>query len=332
MTQRPASKQLETGNRLLNATMQKGSGIRTSFSRIPLLISLAALQIACGGGSTAPPPPPSGKIPVVAHVFVLVEENHAYNQVIGNAAMPFTNGLAQTYALATTYYANRHNSLPNYFMLTVGNLVTTDDLYTGTVTANNVVRALTAAGKSWKVYAESLPSAGYLGPTVLPYGKDHNPFAYFSDVINSSSQAGNVVPFTQLATDIQNDTLPAYAMIVPDFSNDGHDCPNQVSYCTDTEKLSNIDNWVKTKVGPLISSSAFQNSLLIYTWDESNSTDFTNQGGHIATILVSPKVRAGFQSSTMYQHQSALKLTMQLLGVNDFPGLAAGATDMTEFF
>ena len=269
---------------------------------------------------------------MVAHVFVLVEENHSYNQVIGNSAMPYTNGLAQKYALATQYYGNRHNSLPNYFMLTVGNLITTNDLYTGTVTANNVVRALTAAGKTWKVYAESLPNAGYLGPSVIPYGKDHVPFTYFSDVLNSSSQAANVVPFTQLATDIQNNSLPDYAMIVPDFANDGHDCPNEASYCTDTEKLANIDSWVQNKVGPLIQSSAFGNSVLIYTWDESDATDFANQGGHVATILLGPTVRGGFQSTTMYQHQSTLKLTMQLLGVSDFPGLAASAPDMTEFF
>jgi hypothetical protein len=34
----------------------------------------------------------------------------------------------------------------------------------------------------------------------------------------------------------------------------------------------------------------------------------------------------------MYQHQSALKLTMQLLGIKDFPGASASAPDMSEFF
>jgi hypothetical protein len=43
-------------------------------------------------------------------------------------------------------------------------------------------------------------------------------------------------------------------------------------------------------------------------------------------------VRKGYQSSTTYQHESTLKLTMQLLGVKDFPGAAATAPDMTEFF
>jgi acid phosphatase len=265
-------------------------------------------------------------------VFVLVEENHSYDQVIGNSVMPYTNSLAQQYSLATQYYANRHNSLPNYFMLTVGDLVTTNDLYTGTVKADNVTRALGAAGKSWKVYAESLPEIGYLGPTVGPYGKDHNPFAYFSDVLNSKSQAANVVPFSQLATDLKNGSLPDYAMIVPDFQSDGHDCPKGISNCTDTDKLAGIDGWVKANVGPLISSSAFNNSVLIYTWDESSPDDFANRGGHIATILIGSPVKRGYQSKTMYQHQSALRLTMELLGVKDFPGASADAPEMNEFF
>jgi phosphatidylinositol-3-phosphatase len=296
-----------------------------------LVISSLFGLSGCGGGAGTPSFQPRAR-PVAVHVFVLVEENHSYSQVIGNAAMPYTNSLAQKYALATQYYGNRHNSLPNYFMLTVGDLVTTDDLYTGTVTANNVVRALTKAGKTWKVYAESLPSIGYLGAAPAPYARDHNPFTYFSDVKSSSSQAANVVPITQLASDLKNGTLPDYAMIVPNLANDGHDCPNSASYCTDTQKLATIDSWVQTNVGPLINSSAFTNSLLIYTWDESNRNDFTHQGGQVATILIGSKVKAGYKSQTLYQHESALKLSIQLLGLNDYPGAAATAPDMAEFF
>jgi phosphatidylinositol-3-phosphatase len=311
--------------------MNDGSPKRGAILSLPFVaVAALILHTGCGGGSSVPHG--TGKIPVVAHVFVLVEENHSYNSVIGNSAMPYTNSLAQKYALATQYYANRHNSLPNYFMLTVGDLVTTNDLFTGTVSQNNVVRALTSAGKSWKVYAESLPQPGFTAASNAPYARDHNPFTYFSDVVNSSSQSANIVPFTQLATDLQNGTLPDYAMIVPDLSNDGHDCPGEAGNCTDTQKLSNIDDWVNNNIGPLINGSALQNSVLIYTWDEGDVNDMANQGGHVATILVSPKVRAGFQSKTMYQHQSALKLSMQLLGVTDFPGAAASATDMTEFF
>ena len=162
---------------------------KLNLGRVLLLAAFQLAQIGCGGGNVGGGgvSAGTGKIPVVGHVFVLVEENHSYESVIGNSAMPYTNSLAQKYALATQYYANRHNSLPNYFMLTVGDMVTTDDLYTGTVTEDNVVQALTSAGKSWKIYAESLPSPGFTGVANAPYGKDHNPFTYFSDVLNSSS-------------------------------------------------------------------------------------------------------------------------------------------------
>lgn len=296
------------------------------------LLSFASCCFLSCGGTVHSTTTGSGQIPVVAHVFLLVEENHAYGSVIGNSAMPYTNNLAQHYALATQYYADQHPSLPNYFWLTVGNAIASNDLFTGTVTSDNAVRALTAAGKSWKVYAESLPSAGYLGPDVIPYARHHNPFTYFSDVINSGAQASNIVPFTQLALDVQANSLPDYAFILPNEANDAHDCPNEAASCTDTQKLANTDAWIQNNIAPLIASPAFQNSVLIYTWDESVLTDTANGGGQVATILVSPKVKAGYQSTTLYQHQSTLKLTMQLLGVTDYPGAAASAPDMSEFF
>jgi acid phosphatase len=323
------------GTRLYYSMMKEGWLINKAFIYILLAVIFAGLELGCGGGGggqSDPPPPGTGVIPQVNHVFLLVEENHSYSQVIGNAAMPYTNLLAQQYALATQYYANRFNSLPNYFMLTVGDLITMDDSFTGTVTADNVARAVTKAGKSWKIYAESLPNGGYTGQTVGPYGKDHNPFAYFSDVQNSSSQASNIVPFTQLATDIQNNTLPDYALIVPNFENDGHDCPSAIPNCSDTDKLQTVDTWISQNIGPLIQSTAFQSSVLIYTWDESDINDTTNPNEQVATIIVSPKVRSAFRSTTRYQHQSTLRLTMQLLGINDYPGAAATAPSMTEFF
>jgi len=147
--------------------------------KVSLCSALALMGIARGGGGASGPPGGTGSIPVVAHVFVLVEENHAYGDVIGNPAMPYTNSLATRYALATQYFANRHNSLPNYFMLTVGDMVATNDLFTGVVTSDNVVRAFTAAGKTWKIYAESLPTPGYVNGSVIPYARITTPSPIF---------------------------------------------------------------------------------------------------------------------------------------------------------
>src|SRR6202166_441191 len=131
-------------------------------------------EAACGVGSSpatsgrgTPPTVGAGTVPAFAHVFIVVEENHSYADVIGSTSMPYFNSLATSYGLATQYYANAHPSLPNYFELTAGEGLSitglAGDSYPGPVTQDNVVRALAAAGKTWKSYAESLPAVGYIG-------------------------------------------------------------------------------------------------------------------------------------------------------------------------
>jgi phosphatidylinositol-3-phosphatase len=261
------------------------------------------------------------QVPQTGHVFLVMEENHSYSSVIGNSSMPYFNSLAQKYGLATKYYANTHPSIGNYFMLTTGQIITNNDSYTGTVSANNLVRELISSGKTWKSYAESLPSVGYLGSS-SPYAKKHNPFAFFTDVVNSSTEKLNLVPFTQLKTDMANGNLPDFSYIVPNMNNDAHN-----------GTLGTADAWLKNNIGPVLSSSTFQqDGLMIIVFDESVDSDTTNGGGHIAMLVIGPKVKGGYKSTTTYKHQSTLRLIEQALGMSSFPGAAASAPGMGEFF
>jgi hypothetical protein len=286
----------------------------------------------CGGVSprvTTNPPPPSA---TAGHVFLVVLENHSFGQVIGNPVMPYLNGLATAHSLAADYFANAHPSIPNYFMLTTGNLETFDDSFSGTISDDNIVRALSTAGKSWKAYVESFPSVGYTGPDVGTYLKHHNPFAYLSDVTGSPAQAANMVPFSQLSADLAAGSLPNFVYILPNSQDDAHDCPGGGTSCTDDQKLAAADAWLKANIDPVINSPKFGNSVLIITFDESVTTDITNGGGQVMTVLLGPHVKTGFRSSTMYQHQSLLRLVLQLLSVSDMPGASAVAPSMGEFF
>ncbi|HZE81859.1 MAG TPA: alkaline phosphatase family protein [Candidatus Polarisedimenticolia bacterium] len=275
-------------------------------------------------------PPPAAA--TADHVFVVVLENHSFGQVIGNPVMPYLNGLATAHGLAADYFANAHPSIPNYFMLTTGNLETFDDSFTGTISDDNIVRALGGAGKSWKAYIESIPSTGYLGPNSGTYLKRHNPFAYLSDVTGSATQAANMIPFSQLSADLAAGTLANFVYILPNSQDDAHDCPGGGSSCMDDQKLAAADAWLRANINPVITSPKFGNSVLIITFDESVDTDITNGGGQVTTVLVGPHVKTGFRSSTMYQHQSLLRLVLQLLNVSDMPGASAMANSMGEFF
>jgi phosphatidylinositol-3-phosphatase len=261
-----------------------------------------------------------------------MQENASYSDVIGATSMPYLSGLAQKYALATNYYANTHPSIGNYFMLTTGQILTNDDSFSGTITADNVVRELTVAGKTWKSYAESLPSVGYTGIDQPPYVRHHNPMTYFSDVQNSGTQQANLVPFTQFPIDLAAGNLPNYSFVVPNVYDDAHSCPAGMSTCTVSQKLIVADTWLQANIGPLIADADFQKSgLLIIAFDEAETSDTTNGGGHVAIVLVSPQLKQAYQSTTLYQHQSLERFSLEMLGVTTIPGAGATAPDMSEF-
>lgn len=280
---------------------------------------MAALASSgCGGpsiGGGTPPPVTAG-----THVVVVVEENHSYSQVIGNSSMPYLNGLAQQYALATQYYGDVHPSIGNYLMLTTGIPETLNDAFTGTISDDNVVRELVKANKTWRSYAENLPNIGYVGGDAYPYLRHHNPFTYLSDV-NGTTQANNIVPFSQFPGDVTAGNLPDYSFVIPNAMNDAHD-----------GTLAQADQWLQANIDPLIKSNAFKkNGILMILFDESVMTDFSNGGGHVAAVVVGPNVKKGFQSTATYQHQSTLRFVLSTLGVTSYPGAAAVAPDMGEF-
>ena len=265
--------------------------------------------------------------PSFSHVFIVLEENHNYSSVIGSKSMPYLNSMANTYGLATQYYANTHPSIGNYFMLTTGQLVTTDDSTTTVESVDNLARRVLAANLSFKVYAEGI-TQGYLGGNKGLYVIRHNPFALFSDIANSPKVANQVLwPFSQFASDLGKNALPEFSYIVPDLNDDAHNGTPQQA-----------DSWLQANVvAPLSGNPAFQpggDGILIVLFDEASDPDTTHGGGHVVAAFWGPNVKQGFTqtSSTVYQHESMLRAIMESLQLPNPPGAAATAPSMAEFF
>jgi acid phosphatase len=217
-------------------------------------------------------------------------------------------------------------------MMTTGQIVTNNDGYTGTVTTDNVVRRLIAGGKTWKSYAQSIPSVGYVGPDVYPYAQRHNPLSYFSDVRNEQRQLANLTPLSQLATDLQAGTLPNYAFIVPDLNHDAHDCPVGMTSCTLDERLAAADEFLAGTIGALERNREFlATGVVVVVFDEAADSDTTHGGGHVAAVLAGPRIKAGYESAAPYQHQNLERFTLESLGLTSFPGAGATAETMAEF-
>jgi phosphatidylinositol-3-phosphatase len=136
----------------------------------------------------------AGGMPRFQHIFYIMMENQAYNEIIGNASAPNINALANQYTLATNYYGVTHPSEPNYVAAVGGSFFTVsntssplikdidfsgDNAYycsptgplpdcAGTtgdhqIDAPSLFSQLEMAGLSWKTYQQSIPSIGYTG-------------------------------------------------------------------------------------------------------------------------------------------------------------------------
>jgi len=276
------------------------------------------------------------QVPQSKHVWIITEENHSYESVIGNTAMPYFNSLASQYGLATQYYSEQHNSISALMWLVAGQPITTNNQTTSCYNVDNVGRHLIAQGYSWRSYQEDLPYPGFPGISNLNYVRRHNPMIDFLDIC-ASGQAVNSVPFTQLAADIANHSTPNYAYITPNLLNDAHDGP-----------LSAADNWLSQNVPAILALPEFQpggDGVLFVVWDEadlsSNGVTQDNRcsmrisggcGGRLATLIIGPQVKPGYKSPIRYDHANLLRTVCDMMGFSSCPGAGAVENAMADFF
>ncbi|KPV51364.1 hypothetical protein SE17_21605 [Kouleothrix aurantiaca] len=245
----------------------------------------------------------SAIVPNFKHVFIIMMENKDYGNVLNSDAMPYMKQLAQQYGVATNYYGTRHPSLPNYISLTGGDTFGIEkNCIDCTLDQANIADQIEASGRTWKAYIESLPRPCFVGDQQPLYRQKHNPFIYYNSIRNDPARCSNIVPFTQFDKDLSANTLPNYSWITPNMCNSTHDCA-----------MGEGDKWLKTWVSKITASPAWRdNGVLFITYDEGDVDDKSGccqhaEGGHIATLVVSPLVKPGYRSPYSYSHYSMLR-------------------------
>ena len=298
----------------------------------------AGLALLSGAASISLAPKAMAQVPRSKHVYIVAEENHSYEHIVGSANMPYLNSLLAKGATATQFYANMHGSLENYLLVTSGQYITHNNSTLSVFNVDNLERHLLTHGMTFKSYAQTLPYAGFTGLTSGAYLKRHAPLPYYTDMANSSL-IKNHDSTTQMAKDIAAGTLPNFAFITPDGNHDMHNCPNGLAAC-----LQTADAWLKSNIAPLLARPEFQpggDGVLIIWADEADlsgdsrcsATVSTGCGGHILVAMIGPQVKAGYKSVSTYHHQSVLKTMLMLLGEEtSFPSAAQTAPSMAEFF
>jgi hypothetical protein len=99
-------------------------------------------------------------------------------------------------ALSTQFYADQHSSLPDYFWVTSGQMITMNNETLLTYNVDNIVRHLMQLGLTYKSYAQSLPHPGYAGLYSGAYMKRNAPLPYYTDMGNSTTKMLKHVPIT----------------------------------------------------------------------------------------------------------------------------------------
>jgi phosphatidylinositol-3-phosphatase len=299
-------------------------------------------------------------IPHFRHIVEIMMENTSYATIIGNSLAPNINALASRFGLATDYFGVTHPSEPNYVANMGGSffgiqddnqfyctaaLASTDPNCAGTtvdhtVSAPNLATQLRAAGMTWKGYFQNLPpipSSGVIttgpnanGPYAFKwpsnvdalYASKHNPFVNFT---GTQHDLADMVPDTQLGTDLATGRLPNFSLVVPDQCHDMHG----IAACGDeNELISTGDAYVGQIVSEIMHSRVWAHgrNAIVITWDEDDFSDVGQPGtgccgsnvggGHVPTIVITNRGDDHVADGTPYNHYSLLLSLERAFGLH----------------
>ena len=234
------------------------------------------------------------------HIVIVIEENHAYSQIVGVSAAPYINGLLSdtSCALLTQSYGLAHPSQPNYLMFFSGSNqgITTDNLPATFpfTSASSLGSELIAAGFSFTGYSEDLPSVGSDVTTSGNYARKHNPWVNWQGSSTYPIPTASNQPLTSFPADYT--TLPNVSIVVPNQNDDMHNG-------TDPATITTGDTWLNTHLNGYIQWAKTHNSLFIFTFDEDNSAS----GNQILTFFIGANTLKGSYSQTN-NHYNILRM------------------------
>src|SRR4029079_2138564 len=145
------------------------------------------------------------------------------------------------------------------------------------------------------------------------YVRKHEPAISFTDVSRAATRCARITHLAGFSP-----TAASFELIVPNTTNDMHD-----------GTIAEGDAFLRGFVPRITGSTAFAQSLLLITWDE--GTTSLGGGGHVATLVISPRVRAGFRSAISHTHYSLLRTVEDAWGLGCLNHTCT-ANDLRECF
>jgi acid phosphatase len=291
-------------------------------------------------------------IPTPTKVVVVIEENHSYADIISAANVPlastpapYINELARggaNFTNATEIISNP--SQPNYIAFFSGGSQGINSntrstwVYdpvghptqpTNLLSATSLGGQLKAAGKTFIGYSQSLNADGsdLDGSDAAVdhnYARKHNPWTQFADMTTTVGGIPNNIATNKVFNSTNFPTadgtdysfLPSVSFIVPDLQNDMHD-----------GSILKGDTWLKTNLSEYVEWAQSNNSLLIVTFDEGNTSSGDPKN---PLLFYGPMVKTG-DISTAVNNYAVLRMIEDMHSLS-YLGGAATAPNLAAAF
>jgi phospholipase C len=201
-----------------------------------------------------------------------------------------------------------------------------------------LIDLLDAQKISWKYYSNAkpctpptpcAPSGIWIGPNAIQHLC--HPTGAMATPCDNPEYASNVIPQTQLLSDIPNGTLPAVSWVIPDGKASDHANAN----------TGEGPSWIASVVNAIGQSQYWNDTDIIITWDDwggwydhvappISRTNSYEIGFRVPLIVVSPYAKAAYISHTQHDFGSILKFietTFNLSTVGPNAGFADSRSD-----
>jgi phospholipase C len=263
--------------------------------------------------------------------------------------LPYYYFMATQFATSDRFFASVPGETPpnRAYMMAATSMGYVHDPKTS-LSAKTIFHLLEEKGISWKIY--DMSSATSVGDSEVSITGSF--LGYFQPF--ASQHPAKVVPMSQFYIDLQNNTLPAVAMIEPGWSTGEDEHPGVgMNLQIGVAAVSKI-------VSALRASSSWKDSIFLLTWDEGGGFydhvapptnvpnpdgivprdlfsdeppgGFTRYGFRVPLLVISPFAKPHYISHTPADFTAVLKLIETRFGLPSLTKRDATMTDMLEYF
>lgn len=270
--------------------------------------------------------------------MVLMMENESYADIIGNAAAPYQNELADHYETATDSYGVGHDSLDNYLAVLSGQFFSwsTGDCTPGPRCQSydsTLISQLDNAHVAWLAFMGSMPQTcdkhnADNGTAAQSYVVRHDPFVYFPRLVQYD--CARVEAASAMLSSLDAPAPPNFVWLSPDACQDaGKDEP-----CA---TIANGDAYLAKEI-PAIQATRWygEGGVIVLTYDEGDGSGqgkgeyLQGSGNHVLTVVISAATERQAPDTSYVNHFGLLAGIERLYGLPCLQNACAPSNGVLE--